>query len=100
LRYNFEWDSAKAKINIKKHKVNFENAATVFKDPRAISIFDDGHSQGDERWVTIGLSTNGLLFVVHHTYNEIDNNNVNIRIISSRKATRKEQKSYRMEQEL
>ena len=65
MQYNFEWDPSKAKINIKKHKVNFENAATVFKDTKAISIFDDEHSQVDDRWITMGLSTNGTLLVVH-----------------------------------
>ena len=94
MQYNFEWDKNKAKENIKKHKVNFENAATIFKDPRQISLFDEWHSNKEDRWVTIGLSENGSLLVVHHTYNQIDNETASIRIISSRKATKKEKQYY------
>jgi|TARA_B100000315_G_scaffold215359_1_gene214601 hypothetical protein len=95
LQYNFEWDKNKARVNKKKHKVNFENAATIFKDPRAISLLDDLHSNKEDRWVTMGLSQNGPLLVVHHTYNQIDNKTAIIRIISSRKATKKEKLYYR-----
>ncbi len=94
MQYNFEWARNKARANIKKHNVNFENAATVFKDPRSISLFDEGHSNKEDRWVTIGLSENGSLLVVHHTYNQIDNETVNIRIISGRKASKKEKQYY------
>lgn len=59
MQYDFKWDPQKAKINIKKHKVNFENATTVFKDPRAISLFDGSHRNIEERWITMGLSSNG-----------------------------------------
>ncbi len=95
MQYNFEWDKNKARVNKKKHKVNFENAATIFKDPRAISLLDDLHSNKEDRWVTMGLSQNGPLLVVHHTYNQIDNKTAIIRIISSRKATKKEKLYYR-----
>ena len=95
MQYNFEWDKNKARTNIKKHKVNFENAATIFKDPRAISLLDDLHSNKEDRWVTMGLSENASLLVVHHTYNQIDNKTAKIRIISSRKATKKEKLYYR-----
>ena len=95
MQYNFEWDKNKARVNKKKHKVNFENAATIFKDPRAISLLDDLHSNKEDRWVTMGLSENASLLVVHHTYNQIDNKTAKIRIISSRKATKKEKLYYR-----
>ena len=68
MQYDFEWDPQKAINNIKEHKVNFENAATVFKDSRAISLYDDRHSNIEERWITMGLSSNGTLLVVHHTF--------------------------------
>ena len=94
MQYNFEWDPNKTKINKTKHKVSFELAGTVFKDPRAISIYDDEHSGGEDRWITLGLALNGSLIAVHHTFEQIDKDNVTIRIISSRKATKNEQKEY------
>lgn len=56
MKYNFEWDSVKAKSNLKKHKVSFEEAAEVFLDPLHISIPDDEHSDIEERWITLGNS--------------------------------------------
>lgn len=95
INYNFEWDPHKAKENLRKHKVGFERAVDVFRDPIAISIFDDEHSQEEERWITLGQDKNGILLVVIHTYEEADNNQIVIRIISARKANRKEIKQYR-----
>lgn len=95
MNYNFEWDPQKAKINKEKHKISFENAATVFRDPRAISIYDSDHSDEQDRWITIGLASNGALLVVHHTCNQINANNIIFRIISSRKATKKEMDQYK-----
>jgi uncharacterized protein len=95
MQYNFEWNPNKAKSNIQKHKINFELAATVFKDPRALSIYDDDHSESEERWITLGIAQNGNLLVVIHTYKNVDHNLSNIRIISARKATRLEQKQYK-----
>jgi hypothetical protein len=94
LHYNFEWDPTKAKANKVKHKVSFELYATVFKDPRALSIYDHEHSRDEDRWITLGLASNGSLLVVHHTFNHINGDIVAIRIISSRKATKKEKKQY------
>ena len=94
MQYNFEWDPKKAKTNKVKHKVSFELSATVFKDPKALSIYDDEHSGHEDRWITLGLASNSSLLVVHHTFKHIDGDNVAIRIISSRKATKKEKKQY------
>ena len=94
MQYNFEWDPEKAKINKNKHKVNFEHAATIFKDPRAISIYDSGHSENEDRWITMGLSSNGTLLIVNHTYKQVDDKTAIVRIISSRKATKQERKQY------
>jgi hypothetical protein len=95
MNYNFEWDPNKAKNNIAKHKINFEDATTVFKDENAISIFDEEHSSNEERWITIGMDTKTRTIVVIHTFIVIDENNCNIRIISARKATKNEQKIYK-----
>ena len=94
MRYNFEWDTTKAKQNIRKHKVSFQRAGTIFCDPHAISIFDDEHSQEEDRWITIGRDSGGILLVVSHTFREIDVSSCRIRIISARKATKREIKQY------
>ncbi|MGM0520293.1 MAG: BrnT family toxin [Campylobacterota bacterium] len=95
MNYNFEWDPSKAKSNISKHKINFEDAATIFKDENAISIFDEEHSESEDRWITLGIDTKTRTIVVVHTFITIDKNNCNIRIISARKATKNEQKFYK-----
>ncbi len=92
--YNFEWNPNKAKSNIKKHGVCFEEATTVFLDPMAMTIFDPDHSETEERWITFGISKNSRLLVVCHTYFEEDNETAIIRIFSSRKATKTEDKQY------
>ncbi|HOO72295.1 MAG TPA: BrnT family toxin [Spirochaetota bacterium] len=94
LQYNFEWDIKKAKGNFRKHGVNFENASTVIRDPHAITIYDDEHGDSEDRWITLGVADNGLLLVVHHTFKQVDKNTVSVRIISSRKATKKETRQY------
>ena len=92
--FDFEWDPGKAGLNRKKHGVSFEVAASVFRDPRAMSMYDAGHSEKEDRWVTVGLSTTGGLLVVHHTWKEIDRGHVRVRIFSSRKATQQEVEQY------
>ncbi len=94
MRYYFEWDPAKANQNILEHKVRFQRAAEVFKDPHAISIFDDEHSQDEDRWITMGKDNIGILLVVSHTFRKIEEKSCRIRIISSRKATKNERKQY------
>ena len=94
MDYNFEWDPYKAIYNNKKHRVTFEESATVFRDPRALTIYDDEHSEYEERWLTIGISVNGRLLMVSHTFQKIVYNSVTIRIFSSRKATKSEVKDY------
>jgi len=87
VQYDFEWDPAKARQNRRKHRVSFEQGDTVFRDPRAASLYDDEHSETEDRWVTLGLSAGSGLLVVHHTFQEIDADHVRIRIFSCRKAT-------------
>ena len=97
MRYYFEWDPKKAKANKNKHGIGFEQASTIFLDPRMISVFDTEHSEHEDRWATIGIYSNGILLVVVHTFQEVDGNSCRIRIISARKATRKESKQYQEE---
>jgi uncharacterized DUF497 family protein len=88
--YDFEWDPAKALANIRKHGVSFDQAATVLLDRLALTVYDDGHSQREERWFTLGLDARGDLLAVAHTYEMIEPANVRIRIVSARKATKRE----------
>lgn len=85
----FEWDEEKAKANLKKHRVGFEEAATVFIDPFSISTPDPDHSVDERRYIEIGNSDKGRVLVVVYT-----ERSSNIRIISCRKATPSERKFY------
>ena len=85
----FEWDKNKEKLNIQKHGVTFEQASYVFTDQFALNKYDDEHSKDEDRWVILGKSLNETLLLVVHTFR--DNNNIEfVRIISARKATKKE----------
>jgi uncharacterized DUF497 family protein len=85
----FEWDNTKAIKNLRKHQVSFDEAATVFNDPMFITFIDEEHSLDEERYITLGLSNHGRLLIVAHTERE-----GKIRIISARKATKKEARFY------
>ena len=98
MEYNFEWDPVKEKQNIKKHDINFQRASKIFVDPLAISIFDEEHSEDEERWITIGAEANEVLLVVIHTFRDETLNSVVIRIISARKADKDEAKQYKERQ--
>ncbi|MEY4907422.1 MAG: hypothetical protein RL260_1140, partial [Pseudomonadota bacterium] len=87
----FEWDERKAAANAKKHGVSFDEAKSVFVDERAKLIDDPDHSEDEERFVLLGLSSALRLLLVCHCYR--GEGNV-IRMISARKATTKESKSY------
>ena len=88
----FEWDPNKAASNLRKHKVSFEDAQTVFSDERALLINDPDHSEDEERFVLLGLSSTMRLLVVVHCYRGADNV---IRLISARKADADERSLYR-----
>ncbi len=93
--YRFEWDSNKERVNIAKHDgVTFRLASTVLHDPLAITIFDDGHSEYEERWVSIGQAANGQTLVVVHTFVQLDAQHVAVRLISARKADKRERQDY------
>lgn len=89
----FTWDPEKAEQNIKKHGVSFEMAQTVFDDPLHLSILDS-KAHSEERWATMGISVDTKTLVVVHTYKTIERGQEVVRIISARKATRKEAKQY------
>jgi uncharacterized DUF497 family protein len=92
--FNFEWDPKKARANQNLHGVGFDEAATVFIDPMAVSIFDPDHSETEERWITMGISEKGRLLVVMHTFREESEDAITIRIISTRKASKRESQTY------
>ncbi len=87
----FEWDPSKAAANLRKQKVSFEDAQTVFSDERARLIDDPDHSEDEERFLLLGLSSSLRLLVVAHCYRSAGNV---IRIISARKATADEEHDY------
>lgn len=89
MKPNFDWDAKKATINLKKHKVSFEEATTVFSDPLSITIYDPDHSMDEDRFIDIGRSENGRVLVVVYTEDVAA-----IRIISCRIANPKERKRY------
>ncbi len=94
LRYTFEWDPIKATENLRKHRISFDRAAEVFLDPLAISVFDEEHSEHEERWVSLGKDRSGSVLIVIHTFLEISAAECKIRIISARKATKRETRQY------
>ncbi len=94
MNYNFEWDPVKAASNLKKHGVGFEEAAEVFVDPLQLSILDEAN-EGEERWITLGNTKAHKLRLVVHTYMVYHEQQIIIRIISARRATRHEQRQYK-----
>jgi uncharacterized DUF497 family protein len=92
LGVRFEWDSVKAKENLKNHGVSFGEAQTVFYDDYATEFYDDTHSEWEDGFLLLGLSSHLRLVMVCHCYRESDSV---IRIISARKATANEAKFYR-----
>ncbi len=89
MKLIFEWDETKSKINLKKHKVSFEEGKTIFNDPFLFTFPDDKHSVNEDRFINIGLSANGRILVLTHTERKDK-----IRIITCRKATARERKFY------
>ena len=88
---SFEWDEKKNRANIRKHGVTFEEAMTVFFDENAILFDDPEHSDREERFLLLGMSTEANVMIVCHCCRQSD---TVIRIISARKATRKEEQRY------
>ena len=89
MSFDFGWDEEKARGNIEKHQISFAEAATVFGDPLSVSISDAYHSSDEDRFMIVGESEQGRLLVI--TYTEPGDS---IRIISARKANRRERIDY------
>jgi hypothetical protein len=85
----FEWDKRKAVLNIKKHGVSFEDAATAFGDPLSVTIHDPTHSDDEDRFILLGETQDKKLVVVAHT-----DRKDTIRLINARPATRQEREDY------
>ena len=92
--FKFDWNPAKAASNLRKHNVSFDLAREVFEDPHLISIFDEEHSEFEDRWVTMGCTQDDRLLVVNHTEPLIEEDTTTVRIISARPATRNERHQY------
>ncbi len=86
----FEWDDEKEQINIKKHGIDFETASRVFKDENRLELYDEGHSEFEDRYITIGV-IDEIAYVIMVVYTEREEA---IRIISARKATKQEREMY------
>ncbi len=98
LQLDITWDPVKAKSNITKHNgVTFVQAASVLLDALALTVFDAAHSGLEDRWFTLGLSSDGKLLAVAHTYQYTGPINVAVRIISAREATKRERPYYENE---
>lgn len=91
--YDFEWDAVKAR----KHGVTFDQAATVFQDALALTVFDAEHSELEERWFTLGFDASGALLAVSHTFQASTPARIRVRLISARLATRRERQFYENE---
>ncbi|MSQ52269.1 MAG: BrnT family toxin [Betaproteobacteria bacterium] len=92
--YEFEWDDAKAESNLAKHGVDFMDAMNVLLDPLAMTFYDNENSDDEERWVSLGCTTNGRLLLVVHTFSAAGPNAALVRVISARAATRREREQY------
>lgn len=95
MELNFEWDPDKATTNARKHGVTFEQAAAIFCDPLALTIYDtDNSTDIEDRWITLGQISDGRLLVAIHTYRSSKQGIATIRLISARPATKNEIKQY------
>ncbi|MBI3712203.1 MAG: BrnT family toxin [Burkholderiales bacterium] len=94
VELNFEWDASKAEINLRKHDVTFARATQVFSDPLALTVYDEAHSQYEERWHTMGYDTRGSILLVTHTYQSTSLHTARIRLISARLANKQERRFY------
>ena len=94
MSFDFDWDANKARANLAKHGVSFRLATSVFRDALALTIFDEDHSDDEDRWVTLGRAQNGQVLVVVHTSEESSSMEMHIRIISARRADPAEVRDY------
>jgi len=93
MKHLFKWDKEKAKSNLKKHFLSFDDAINVFNDPNIVTVMDR-YMDGEYRWHAIGSLDNNTVILVVHTYLDTANDIEIIRIISARKASKKERSLY------
>ncbi|MDW8326212.1 MAG: BrnT family toxin [Anaerolineales bacterium] len=94
MKLVFEWDAKKAKVNLKKHRISFEEAKTIFNDPLLVTFPDEEHSEAEERFISIGISASNRVLLAIHTEHEEAKDSLVIRIISCRRATASERRVY------
>ena len=99
MKVFFEWDENKARANLEKHRVSFDEARTIFTDPFLITFVDEFHSDKEERFLSIGLSESNRVLLAVHTEREEKDEAIIIRMISCRKATTAERNRYEKEDE-
>ena len=92
--FDFDWDANKARSNLAKHGVSFRLATSVFRDPLALTVFDEEHSADEDRWITLGRAQNHQVLVVVHTSEDVGTTGSHIRIISARRADPAEVRDY------
>jgi len=93
-QFQFEWDEIKAAANVRKHGVSFEQASTVFNDPRLLTVADLEHTETEERWFSVGCAGNGAMLSIVYLWSESDLRTTKIRLISAREATQTEIRHY------
>jgi hypothetical protein len=91
----FDWEPAKATTNARKHRISFEEACTIFADSSILTIHDDEHSKDEDRWVSMGISAVARILVVVHTWPDPNESGDELmRIISARRANKRERAVY------
>ena len=93
-QFQFEWDEVKAAANLRKHRVSFDLASTVFQDPRLLTVADLEHGEAEERWFSVGIASNGVPLSLVYLWSESDAGVTEIRLISAREATMGEIRQY------
>lgn len=93
--FRYDWDSIKAVANEAKHGISFQDGATIFSREPQLSIYDDSHSDDEDRWVTMGWDSKGRLLAAVHTFEPISEHVTLIRIISVRLATGSEARQFK-----
>ena len=91
---HFQWDERKDRINQQKHHIPFAEVIAVFHDPSYLSMYDPDHSIEEDRWITMGRNRFGTLIVISHTFRQDEHGRETIRIISARKASKREEHRY------
>lgn len=96
MQYDFDWDPEKNRAHIQKHGISFRLAASAFRDLNQMTLFDDAHSQTEDRWITLGIDGTGILRVVVHTFEQTAEDTWKIRMIPARKANQDEENQYNL----